>query len=277
MATPKLCSVPGCGKRHEARGYCPMHYARLKKTGSAQADIPNQHSPRGVCSIDGCEKPHFAHSYCRTHDRFYRLYGDPLKRMRSPKPECCEIAGCDRPVKQNRMCSMHYMRWKSHGDPHKLLTAASGELLRFILDHLHHQSDKCVLWPFASRDEHGRPQITYKGKKMKAHRVMCLLAHGKPPRGKPSALHSCGNGHLACINPNHLYWGTQLANMKDAKEHGTWCRGERQHAAILKENDVRYIRFVGRSVSTRELAIMFGVSRSQINAILAGRAWAWLE
>lgn len=31
MATPRLCSIPGCDKRHEARGFCKTHYARLRR------------------------------------------------------------------------------------------------------------------------------------------------------------------------------------------------------------------------------------------------------
>src|SRR5215217_6516616 len=29
----RLCSVPGCGKPHHARGYCPMHLVRWKRDG----------------------------------------------------------------------------------------------------------------------------------------------------------------------------------------------------------------------------------------------------
>jgi HNH endonuclease len=34
MATPRLCSVDGCGKPHKGRGLCEMHLARLKHHGS---------------------------------------------------------------------------------------------------------------------------------------------------------------------------------------------------------------------------------------------------
>jgi hypothetical protein len=34
MATSRLCSIPGCGKRHEARNYCKKHYQRYMKGGS---------------------------------------------------------------------------------------------------------------------------------------------------------------------------------------------------------------------------------------------------
>jgi len=35
----------------------------------------------------------------------------------------------------------------------------------------------------------------------------------------PFAHHSCGNGHLGCVNPKHLYWGDASQNAKDAAKH----------------------------------------------------------
>lgn len=35
MAIPRLCSIPDCGKRSEARGLCPAHYRRWRRHGSA--------------------------------------------------------------------------------------------------------------------------------------------------------------------------------------------------------------------------------------------------
>ena len=33
MASNRICSIPECGKPHEARGYCKMHYKRLSTHG----------------------------------------------------------------------------------------------------------------------------------------------------------------------------------------------------------------------------------------------------
>lgn len=35
-----------------------------------------------TCSFPGCDKPHKARGWCQTHYRFWRLYGDPGKRLR---------------------------------------------------------------------------------------------------------------------------------------------------------------------------------------------------
>lgn len=38
----RICTIPGCGKRHEARGYCPAHYYRLKEHGDPLGGAPQR-------------------------------------------------------------------------------------------------------------------------------------------------------------------------------------------------------------------------------------------
>jgi hypothetical protein len=33
------CTHPGCGRRHQARGYCHLHYERLMRTGTAEQSL----------------------------------------------------------------------------------------------------------------------------------------------------------------------------------------------------------------------------------------------
>lgn len=40
QAVGKTCTVPGCGKKHLARGWCAMHYSRMRNHGSL-ADPPS--------------------------------------------------------------------------------------------------------------------------------------------------------------------------------------------------------------------------------------------
>jgi hypothetical protein len=78
--------------------------------------------------------------------------------------------------------------------------------------------DRCILYPFRTA-ANPRGSLNYNFKTMPAPRVMCLMAHGAPKDGKTMALHSCGNGHLGCVNPTHLYWGDHSDNCKDAHRH----------------------------------------------------------
>lgn len=238
-------------------------------------DVPNQHRPRGACSVDDCEKPHYVHGYCHSHARFFKLYGDPLKRLRHPKPPVCDIYGCDRPVKQNRLCTKHYMRLRQNGHP---LAGATdkGALLKFLLDHVGYEGDECLIWPY-HRDEHGYAKLWYKGKNVKAARAMCFEKHGPPPTNKHETAHSCGKGHLGCINPNHVRWATILENEHDKIGHGTVARGERNGHAKLTEGDIREIRRLDGSLSRREISIRFRVSASHIGDIVRRKRWGWLD
>lgn len=81
-----------------------------------------------------------------------------------------------------------------------------------------YSGDNCLLFPF--RTNHvPRGSVTYNYKRMPAHRAMCFLVHRMPPEGKTSALHKCGNGHLGCVTPNHLYWGDASDNTRDMWLH----------------------------------------------------------
>ena len=82
-----------------------------------------------------------------------------------------------------------------------------------------YKGDKCLLFPFRTASS-PRGALHYNFKPMSAHRAMCLHVH-KLPRDetKTMALHRCGNGHLGCVNPNHLYWGDQSDNNRDARRH----------------------------------------------------------
>ncbi len=47
MATPRICSIPDCGKRVLARGWCGMHYQRWERYGDPNHVLKPPKAPRG--------------------------------------------------------------------------------------------------------------------------------------------------------------------------------------------------------------------------------------
>jgi len=73
------------------------------------------------------------------------------------------------------------------------------------------------------------------GKRYVPTEVMLML-HGQFREGGLMILHTCDHG--ACVNPDHLYWGTQFDNMRDRNErHPGWKWGERK--TLTKKEKLR--------------------------------------
>lgn len=237
-------------------------------------------NPR-ICSIPDCDNPILTvkHGLCCAHHKRKMRHGDPMAggTFRKPKADSCGVLDCDSPVYCAGYCGTHYHRFKKHGDPLKTLTAPSGSLLDFIESNVHFASDDCLAWPFTgSTDGREYGHLYYKGKTVKAHRLMCHLAHGNPPTPKHHAAHSCGRGREGCVNPRHLYWATATENAADKEEHGTLLRGSAVGNSKLSDDDVLTIRRLQGAYLQREIADMFGISRSMVGAIHKRKRWEWL-
>lgn len=124
----------------------------------------------------------------------------------------------------------------------------------------------CAEWPkTCSRNGYGVFQA--QGVALAAHRVAYFLATGDAPR---VVRHTCDNPPCVCVS--HLRGGTQSANMLDAAAKGRAVRGERNHNARLRDEDVRAIRASSRAQTA--LARDYGVTRQAIHRIVRGPGWA---
>jgi hypothetical protein len=101
---------------------------------------------------------------------------------------------------------------------------------------------------------------------------MCILAHGEPELPKHEAAHSCGKGHLGCVNPKHLSWKTPAGNCADKRAHGTDNRGARNGKTRLSAQDVDFIRSAPPNL--KALMDRFGVSKGCISKIRNGSRWS---
>lgn len=117
-------------------------------------------------------------------------------------------------------------------------------------------------------------KIWYRGRVIDNHIASWIAHNGQVPEGK-FVLHTCD--YKRCINPDHLFLGTQQTNIDDmiAKGRKASQLGSNHGQALLNENKVVAIkRMLDEGEYTiKELADKFKVHPTTIGSIKAGRTW----
>ena len=111
----------------------------------------------------------------------------------------------------------------------------------------------------------------------RAHRVVCIYAHGMPPPDLSEVNHI--NGDKDDNRPDNLEWSDRGQNIRHAQAMGISYtkRGVASHYAKLTEADVYEIRRLrADGVSAKDVAERFVVGVGQVYAIAQRRAWAHL-
>jgi hypothetical protein len=141
------------------------------------------------------------------------------------------------------------------------------------------QNPKTFCWEWQGRlnqDGYGRPHVG--GKQIMAHRLSYETFVGKIPKGL-LVLHKCDNP--CCVNPNHLFIGTDMDNQKDMIKKGRKRWGEREPRALLTDDAVKFIRKHGKpkdpKYGWRPLGKRFGVSSETIRAAFHARQWKHIK
>lgn len=131
--------------------------------------------------------------------------------------------------------------------------------------------DDCWEW-IASRREFGYGQFWVPQLKriLTSHRACWLLWHGELPSS--CILHKCDNPR--CVNPHHLFLGSNADNSMDMKSKGRSTRGSKHPGAQLNESQVVEIKkmLLGGETTVR-IATLFNVRREVISKIKHGRRW----
>ena len=97
-----------------------------------------------------------------------------------------------------------------------------------------------------------------------AYELVC----GEIPKGM-KVLHSCDV--RSCVNPHHLFLGTNNDNSKDMVRKGRQAKGERTHHVKLTAHDIVEIR--NSKLPQADIAKRYGVTQAAISLVVVRKNW----
>jgi hypothetical protein len=147
------------------------------------------------------------------------------------------------------------------------------ETVRILRDAAASDTDECLY--FDGRRE--LVAVRVHGVTHAASRAVWIYAQGDP--GELEVLHACneGSGETGCINPRHLYLGTQAQNIQDTQGARRTSKGTERWNAKLTAADVFDIReqYAQGGVTQAQLAKRYGVDRATIGDAIRRETWDW--
>lgn len=128
--------------------------------------------------------------------------------------------------------------------------------------------ENCWDWT-ASCVTAGYGKFSYKSKAFDAHRFSYFLHFGEIPRGM-FVCHRCDNPK--CVNPSHLFLGTNLDNVKDMIAKRLHRFGDKTSRSKVANKEIKKIKTLyKKGISQKQLAKKFGICQSSISRILSGK------
>lgn len=131
----------------------------------------------------------------------------------------------------------------------------------------------CWLWAGnVNRKGYGNTGKIVNGYKIRgAHRISYYL-HNGPFDYNLNVCHTCDTP--CCVNPSHLFLGTNQENTMDMVLKGRSAKGSKTSKAVFVESDISIIKKKFDSgISCISIAKEYGVHRSTVYGILKNKYW----
>lgn len=230
---------------------------------ATKAEIEHFRGVERICSADLCDKKHYAHGWCAMHYQRMRNNGSISIKEYS---EFCQVYGCGAKRKSIGLCVKHYTRMLRHGTLEATVIVADDAARLKANSTINNNG----CWEWQKFKKLGYGVAYFDGKICQAHRASWEVFVGPITKGM-QVNHKCHN--RACINPEHLYVGTQVQNMADMEAAGRANKayGERCGTAKLNADAVGDIR--QSTLTSKQLAEKYSVSQSLIKAVKKRMVW----
>lgn len=129
-----------------------------------------------------------------------------------------------------------------------------------------HKTDTCWLWT-AGRFRAGYGEFGLNRASLRAHRFSYLLKHGKP--AEPMCLHTCDV--RACVNPDHLFEGTNADNGRDMA-----MKGRHPHAKLNPSLVIELRALHDNGVGFTKLAAKYNLGVSTVRHAYYRESFAYV-
>ena len=126
----------------------------------------------------------------------------------------------------------------------------------------------CWLWMSAC-DKDGYGLLRHEKKNIRAHRASYQMYTGNIPAGQ-FVCHRCDLP--SCVNPDHLFLGTNSDNQKDASR-----KGRHAHQRLSIDDVVDIKRSVSLGMTQASMCRKYGLSDGHISQIISGGRWSHVD
>ena len=165
------------------------------------------------------------------------------------------------------------------GQPNHYLRGHRAEMRRSFIERFWSNvnvagPDECWEWK-AAKNSNGYGEFYDGIGQVLAHRYAYEITNMSILKGL-ACCHTCDNP--SCVNPAHLWVGTQHDNMTDKVQKNRQQRGERVPGAKLTTDDVREIRrLCADGTQQKAVAHMYGIGTGAVCRIVKRQRWAHVE